>query len=76
MTSAIYTEVLQFFMIVLGFAPVVYTGMSDLGGWDKLKTALHVVAANPTALNLAQAPDRVSAIRPMLGQALAARAGC
>ena len=24
LTSAIYTEVLQFFMIVLGFAPVVY----------------------------------------------------
>ena len=26
LTSAIYTEVLQFFMIVLGFAPVVYLG--------------------------------------------------
>lgn len=56
LTSAIYTEVLQFFMIVLGFAPVVYLGMRDLGGWEKLQAALHVVAANPTALNLAQAP--------------------
>jgi len=27
LTSAIYTEVLQFFMIVLGFAPVVYLGL-------------------------------------------------
>ena len=34
LTSAIYTEVLQFFMIVLGFAPVVYLGMKDVGGWD------------------------------------------
>jgi solute:Na+ symporter, SSS family len=30
LTSAIYTEVLQFFMIVLGFAPVVFLG---LGTW-------------------------------------------
>jgi SSS family solute:Na+ symporter len=34
LTSAIYTEVLQFFMIVLGFAPVVYLGLKDVGGWD------------------------------------------
>ena len=31
LTSAIYTEVLQFCMIVLGFAPVVYLGMKDIG---------------------------------------------
>ena len=36
LTSAIYTEVLQFFMIVLGFAPVVYLGMKDVGGWAPL----------------------------------------
>src|ERR1039458_3551609 len=36
LTSAIYTEVLQFFMIVLGFAPVVYLGMKDVGGWNEL----------------------------------------
>ena len=34
LTSAIYTEVLQFFMIVLGFAPVVYLGLKDVGGWN------------------------------------------
>ena len=32
LTSAIYTEVLQFFMIVLGFAPVVWLGLRDAGG--------------------------------------------
>ncbi len=31
LTSAIYTEVLQFFMIVLGFAPVVYLGLERRG---------------------------------------------
>jgi SSS family solute:Na+ symporter len=44
LTSAIYTEVLQFFMIVLGFAPVVYLGLKDVGGWDKMTTALHTVS--------------------------------
>ena len=52
MTSAIYTEVLQFFMIVLGFAPVVYLGMKDVGGWDVLKSQLAVVAQDPGEVGL------------------------
>ena len=52
LTSAIYTEVLQFFMIVLGFAPVVYLGLQDTGGWKVIKEKLSDVAANPIALNL------------------------
>jgi len=53
LTSAIYTEVLQFFMIVLGFAPVVYLGLQDAGGWGSIKTQLTQVASHPAALNLA-----------------------
>jgi SSS family solute:Na+ symporter len=52
LTSAIYTEVLQFFMIVLGFAPVVYLGLKDVGGWDILKGKLVEVAANPAAAGM------------------------
>ncbi len=52
LTSAIYTEVLQFFMIVLGFAPIVYLGLQDVGGWDSLKNLLGGVAQNPAALEL------------------------
>src|SRR6201997_1831611 len=37
LTSAIYNEVLQFFLIVMGFIPLVYLGLRDLGGWDGLK---------------------------------------
>jgi SSS family solute:Na+ symporter len=55
LTSAIYTEVLQFFMIVLGFAPVVYLGLRDVGGWGALTNALHDVAQNPAALHLKEA---------------------
>jgi SSS family solute:Na+ symporter len=52
LTSAIYTEVLQFFMIVLGFAPVVYLGLKDMHGWDAIKEKLIAVAQNPAALSL------------------------
>ena len=52
LTSAIYTEVLQFFMIVLGFAPVVWLGLKDVGGWGALTGRLHQVAQNPAALAL------------------------
>ncbi len=63
LTSAIYTEVLQFFMIVLGFAPVVWLGMKDVGGWDKMTTALHGVSkANGYAENAWS-----SAWQPLLG---------
>jgi len=55
LTSAIYTEVLQFFMIVLGFAPVVYLGLRDAGGWDAVNKVLHRVAQNPAVLNLKEA---------------------
>ena len=36
LTSAIYNEVLQFFLIVLGFLPLVILGLQDIGGWDGL----------------------------------------
>ena len=52
LTSAIYTEVLQFFMIVLGFAPVVYLGLKDVGGWHAMNHSLETVATNPSAYNL------------------------
>ena len=34
LSSAIYNEVLQFFLIVAGFAPLVYLGLRDAGGWS------------------------------------------
>jgi SSS family solute:Na+ symporter len=70
LTSAIYTEVLQFFMIVLGFAPVVWLGLKDVGGWGVLKEKLIQVAQNPQALSLSdksfQANAWSSAWQPIL----------
>jgi SSS family solute:Na+ symporter len=70
LTSAIYTEVLQFFMIVLGFTPVVYLGLKDIGGWDALKSRLTEVAQHPAALALNDKtfqPDAwTSAWKPLL----------
>jgi SSS family solute:Na+ symporter len=52
LTSAMYTEVLQFFMIVLGFSPVVWLGLQDVGGWNALKESLRGVAQNPAAVGV------------------------
>ena len=40
LTSAIYNEVLQFFLIVVGFAPLVFIGLREIGGWEGLKANL------------------------------------
>src|SRR5213075_2267079 len=44
LTSAIYNEVLQFFLIVFGFAPLVFLGLRNVGGWNGLKSRLAEVA--------------------------------
>lgn len=36
LTSAIYNEVLQFFLIVFGFLPLVWLGLRRVGGWPGL----------------------------------------
>jgi SSS family solute:Na+ symporter len=40
LTSAIYNEVLQFFLIVAGFAPLVWIGLRNVGGWQGIKQTL------------------------------------
>ena len=45
LTSAIYNEVLQFFLIVFGFAPLVFLGLRDIGGWAGLTQRLAGIAA-------------------------------
>ena len=52
LTSAIYNEVLQFFLIVFGFLPLVLLGLKDVGGWDGLVAKL----VKP-AINAGFAPD-------------------
>lgn len=46
LTSAIYNEVMQFFLIVLGFSPLVFLALRDIGGWTALKAKLIPVAAS------------------------------
>src|SRR5437016_2784708 len=40
LTSAIYNEVMQFFLIVAGFLPLVLLGLKNVGGWQGLKATL------------------------------------
>ena len=44
LTSGIYNEVLQFFLIVFGFAPIVILGLVDIGGWHGLVANLSVIS--------------------------------
>jgi len=45
LTSAIYNEVLQFFLIVAGLLPLVWIGLRNVGGWQGIK---HTLPANMT----------------------------
>ena len=45
LTSAIYNEVLQFFLIVAGFLPLVALGLKDIGGWSGLQNGLERVSS-------------------------------
>jgi SSS family solute:Na+ symporter len=40
LTSAVYNEVLQFFLIVLGLSPLVIVALHDAGGWTNIKAQL------------------------------------
>ena len=44
LTSAIYNEVLQFFLIDFGFLPLVFLGLRDAGGWTGLQSRLAMAA--------------------------------
>jgi SSS family solute:Na+ symporter len=65
LTSAIYNEVLQFFLIVLGIVPLVFIGLHEIGGYDGLVAHLPSVMMhswssmghatdNPMGVNAAQ----------------------
>ena len=45
LTSAIYNEVLQFFLIVFGFVPLVWLGLHAVGGWEGLSARLAEVSS-------------------------------
>jgi solute:Na+ symporter, SSS family len=40
LTSAVYNEVLQFFLIVLGLSPLVIVGLQEAGGWSNIQAQL------------------------------------
>jgi SSS family solute:Na+ symporter len=66
LSSAIYNEVLQFFIIVMGLLPLVFLSLKDVGGWFGLKEKLGPIAA---ASNFA--PDTYTTTWKYSGDALA-----
>lgn len=51
LSSAIYNEVLQFFMIVFGIAPLAYIALKDVGGWEGLVGKLQASPQGQGALH-------------------------
>ena len=51
LSSAIYNEVLQFFMIVFGIAPLAYIALKNVGGWEGLKAKLLASEQGASALD-------------------------
>ena len=45
LSSAIYNEVLQFFIILIGLLPIVILALMEVGGWSGLKEGLAPIAA-------------------------------
>jgi SSS family solute:Na+ symporter len=46
LTSAIYNEVVQFFLIVLGFAPLSFLSVQKAGGWSGISARLPTVMSH------------------------------
>ena len=55
LSSAIYNEVLQFFIIIIGLLPLVFLSLKDVGGWSGLKEGLA-----PVAIDGGYAPDTIT----------------
>ena len=69
LTSAIYNEVLQFFLIVMGFLPLTWLGLKSVGGWEGLKSKMSAVAVSqgfaPGTLTTLWAPLKSPEANPM-----------
>jgi solute:Na+ symporter, SSS family len=62
LSSAIYNEVLQFFLIVIGFLPLVIIGLIKVGGWDGMIEGL---ALNPATAGFNHSWQNISPTHPM-----------
>jgi solute:Na+ symporter, SSS family len=64
LSSAIYNEVLQFFIIVIGLLPLAVLSLRDVGGWSGLKSELA-----PIATSRGFAPDTFTTTWKYAGEA-------
>jgi SSS family solute:Na+ symporter len=64
LSSAIYNEVLQFFLIVIGFLPLVILGLIQIGGWHGMVEKL---ALNPHTAGYQHSWANISSSHPMGG---------
>ena len=69
LTSAIYNEVLQFFLVFFGFLPLALLGLRDTGGWAGLQARLATLATEqgfaPDTFTRVWHPLREATANPM-----------
>ena len=46
LAATMYTQVMQFFLLVAGFLPVVFLGLGEAGGWGRMRAGLAAAAAS------------------------------
>jgi SSS family solute:Na+ symporter len=72
LSSAIYNEVLQFFIILIGLLPIVTLALMELGGWSGLKHSLAPIVTDPNLIPGGQnyAPDTFTTTWKYTGAAI------
>ena len=69
LTSAIYNEVLQFFLIIAGFLPLVLIGLRNIGGWAGLKASVPAEQQQGRWQDSAPTLEKCVAMKPTLSKA-------
>jgi SSS family solute:Na+ symporter len=65
LSSAIYNEVLQFFVIIAGMLPLVLVGLHDVGGWSGLTDAFKVTKVGEAGLHALQGTSPGNVTNPI-----------
>ena len=76
LSSAIYNEVLQFFVILAALIPLTIVGLTDVGGWSGLKEAVGQGGAVPHAGTGRRAAPPTTRSAPRGSRSCSASASC
>src|SRR4051812_13861133 len=65
LSSAIYNEVLQFFVILAALIPITYVGLHDVGGWSGLQDKIQDTKIGGASLHALQGTNPGDVVNPI-----------